>query len=107
MLKIYERIPEVYINNEWQPTTLWSQTCVLDTVPNEEFWFYTFSDLITACEKEIITNAKVTQSLFRHKTFCKISVAWKDFPYQITEKNFALLVFVGDTKKRKMYQYNI
>ena len=101
MLKIYECIPEVYINNEWQPTTLWSQTRVLDTVPSEEIWFYTFSDLITACEKKIITNAGVIQSLFRHKTICKISVVWRDFPYKITEKNFRTVGFRWRYEEKK------
>lgn len=102
MLKVYECIPEVYINNEWQPTTIWSKTRVLDTVIDEEFWFYTFADLITACEKEIITNAEVTQSLFlRHKTICKISVTWKDFSYRITEKNFRTVGFRWRYEEKK------
>lgn len=100
MLKIYERIPEVYINNEWKPTTLWSQTCAFDNVPSEEFWYYTFEDLIIACE-ETIPNAEVTQSLFRHKTICKISIAWKDLPYEITEKNFRTVGFRWRYEEKK------
>lgn len=100
MLKIYECVPEVYINGEWQPCSIWSRTRAFDTLPEGESWYNTFAELVTACER-VIVNASVTQTLFKNKTVCKISTAWKESPNRITEKNFRPVGFRWKCEEQK------
>ena len=88
MLNIYECTPEVCIDGEWMPCSIWSRTRAFDTLPEGELWYNTFAELVAACEKGAVVNASVTQTLFKNKTVCKISTAWRDFAIRITEKNF-------------------
>ena len=87
MLNIYECIPEVYVNGEWAPCSIWSHTRALDNPTNEENWYYTFADLVQAC-KDTIINAEVVTAFYNKKPICKISTGWRDFTIRITEKNF-------------------
>ena len=87
MLNIYECFPEVCVNGEWAPCSIWSWTRALDNPTDEENWYYTFEDLVQAC-KDTIINAEVVTTLFNKKPICKINTEWRDFSIRITEKNF-------------------
>lgn len=87
MLNIYECTPEVCIDGEWMPCTIWSRTRALENPTQTETWYSTFADLINACENTIV-NAEVVTTFYNKKPLCKISTAWRDFPIRITEKNF-------------------
>lgn len=92
MLNIYECTPEVCIDGEWMPCSIWSRTRALEHPAQTETWYSTFADLVDACENTII-NAEVAIAFFSKKTVCKISTAWRDCPIRITEKNFKPIGF--------------
>lgn len=92
MLNIYECTPEVYIDGEWAPCSMWSRTRALENPTQTETWYSTFADLVNACENTII-NAEVVTGFYNKKLICKISTAWRDFPIRITEKNFKPIGF--------------
>ena len=92
MLNIYECTPEVYIDGEWVPCSIWSRTRALENPAQTETWYSTFADLVDACENTII-NAEVVIAFYNKKPICKISTAWRDFPARITEKNFKPIGF--------------
>ena len=92
MINIYECTPEVCINGEWTPCTIFPRTRALEAPAQTEAWYHTFAELVEACEKTII-NADVVTAFFSKKPVCKISTAWEDFPIRITEKNFKPIGF--------------
>ena len=92
MLDIYECFPEVCIDGEWRPCTLFARTRALESPIQVENWYHTFSALVRACENTIV-NAEVTTTFYKKKTLCKISVACEDLAIRITEKNFRTVGF--------------
>lgn len=109
MLNIYECTPEVCIDGEWMPCSIWSRTRALEDPAQTEIWYPTFADLVNACERKVIVNAEVVTAFCSKKPLCKISTGWRDFPTRITEKSFKPIGFrwLYEIKKNVTMRYLI